>query len=94
MSDHVYLPEKNWFKKRYLSNPFTLRVPLESIVCYSHASERNSGIKQKCTKYLKESCCAAYSKHFSYKCFLKKYLRKLNISKIARPVSEALSVNG
>ena len=34
-------------------NPFTLRVPLESIVCYSHTFEDNFGIKQKFTKYLK-----------------------------------------
>ena len=38
-------------------NPFTLRDPLESIVCYSHIFQNNLGIKQKFTKYLKESCC-------------------------------------
>ena len=27
--------------------PFTLRVPLESIVCYSHTFENNMGIKLK-----------------------------------------------
>ena len=27
-------------------NPFTLIVPLESIVCYSHTFENNLGIKQ------------------------------------------------
>ena len=34
-------------------NTFTLRVPLESIVCYSHIYANNFGIKQKVTKYLK-----------------------------------------
>ena len=37
--------------------PFTLRVPLENIVCHFHTFENNLGIKQKFTKYLKESCC-------------------------------------
>ena len=34
-------------------NPFTLRAPLESNVCYSHTFENNFGIKQKFPKYLK-----------------------------------------
>ena len=38
-------------------NPFTLKVPLESIVCHFHTFENNLGIKQKFIKYLKESCC-------------------------------------
>ena len=38
-------------------NPFTLGVPPERIICYSHTFENNSGIKRKFTKYLKESCC-------------------------------------
>ena len=37
-------------------NPFTLRVPQESIVCYFHTFENNLEIKQILTKYLKESC--------------------------------------
>ena len=37
-------------------NPFALRVPQESIVCYSHTFENNLEIKQILTKYLKESC--------------------------------------
>ena len=41
----------------YMFNPFTLGVPLESIVCYSHTFENNFGIEHKFTKYLKESCC-------------------------------------
>ena len=32
------------------------RVPLENIVCYFHTFVNNLGIKQKFTKYLKESC--------------------------------------
>ena len=36
-------------------NPFTLRVPQESIVCYFHTFENNLEIKQILTKYLKES---------------------------------------
>ena len=50
-------------------NPFTLRVSLESIVCYFHTFENNLGIKEKFTKYLKESCCLASDQHFSFKCF-------------------------
>ena len=50
-------------------NPFTLRVPLESIVCYSHTYEHNLGIKLRFTKYLKESCCMASDQHFSFKYF-------------------------
>ena len=38
-------------------NPFTLRVPLESIVCYSHTFDNNFRMKLKLTKYLEESCC-------------------------------------
>ena len=38
-------------------NPFTLRVSLESIVCYFHTFENNLGIKEKFSKYLKGSCC-------------------------------------
>ena len=41
-------------------NPFTLRVPLESIVCYSHTFENNFGIRYKFTKYLKERWCLVY----------------------------------
>ena len=43
---------------KYLNiNPFTLRVSLESIVCYFHTFENNFGIKEKFSKYLKVSCC-------------------------------------
>ena len=37
-------------------NPFTLRVPQESILCYFDTFENNLEIKQILTKYLKESC--------------------------------------
>ena len=50
-------------------NPFTLRVSLESVVCYSHTFENIFWIKQKFTKYLKESSCLACDQHFSFKCF-------------------------
>ena len=40
-------------------NPFTLRVPLESIVCYFHTFENNFGIKRLFTNYLKQNCCLA-----------------------------------
>ena len=53
-----------------LLNPFTLRVALESIVCYSHIFGNNLEIKLKFTKYLKESCCLTSDRHFSFKCFL------------------------
>ena len=50
-------------------NPFTLRDTLESIVCYSNTFENNLGIKQKLSKYLRESCCLTSDQHFSFKCF-------------------------
>ena len=59
-------------------NPFTLRVTLESIVCYSHTFENNLGIKRKFIKYLKESCSLASDQHFSIKCSQK----KASVSKI------------
>ena len=37
-------------------NPFSLRVPQKSMVCYFHTFENNIEIKQILTKYLKESC--------------------------------------
>ena len=43
--------------KTVILNPFTLRVPLESIVCYSHTYENNYGIKHNFTNYLNESWC-------------------------------------
>ena len=52
-------------------NPFTLRVPFECIVCYSHTFENNLVIQQKFAKYLNKSCCVASDKHFSIKCFPK-----------------------
>ena len=48
-------------------NLFTLRVSLESVVCYSHTFENNFGMKQKFTKYLKESCCLASDLDLSFK---------------------------
>ena len=47
-------------------NPFTLRVPQESIVCYSHTFENNLVIKQNITEYLKESCSFASDQHFPF----------------------------
>ena len=52
-------------------NPFTLRAPPESIVCYFHTFENNLGIKRKFKKYLKESCCLTSGQHFSIKYFPK-----------------------
>ena len=52
-------------------NPFTLRVPSESIVFYSHTFEDNFGIKRKFTKYLNKSSCVDSEKHFSLKFFQK-----------------------
>ena len=49
--------------------PFTLRIPLAIIVCYSHTFEINLVIKQMFTKYLKESRCIAADQHFSFKFF-------------------------
>ena len=50
-------------------NPFTLRVSLESVVCYSHTFENILRTKQKFTKYLKKSSCLACDHYFSFKCF-------------------------
>ena len=61
---------------RCLLNPFTLRVTLKSIVCYSHTFENDLEIKQNGTKYFKESCCLASHQHFSIKCFAGKSKRK------------------
>ena len=52
-------------------NPFTLRVPLKSIICYFHTFKNNLGIKRNFIKYLKESCCMASDYHFSFKYFPK-----------------------
>ena len=73
---------------------FTLRVPLEIIVCYFHTYENNLGIKQKFTKYLKENCCLASDQHFSFKYFPKNASVWKVLSKIVRPVLATLSVNG
>ena len=64
---HTWLPGErhSWF------NPFTLRVPLESIVCSFYAFENNLGIKGKFAKYLNGSCFMASDKHISFKCFPK-----------------------
>ena len=53
------LPTKHCNQVYITFNPFTLRVPPESIVCYSYTFENNLVVKQKFTKYLKESCCLA-----------------------------------
>ena len=45
-----YLIVTEFYRKLFLFNPFTLRDPLESIVCYSHTFQNNFGIKQKFTK--------------------------------------------
>ena len=50
-------------------NPFTLRVPQERIVCYSHTFENNFEIKRMFTKYQKESYCLASDKHSFFKYF-------------------------
>ena len=52
-------------------NPFTLKVPLESAGCYFHTFENNLRIKQKFTKYLRESCCLTLCLHFSFRYFPK-----------------------
>ena len=41
----------------YSLTPFTLRVTLESIVCYFDTFGNDLGKRRKFTKYLKESCC-------------------------------------
>ena len=49
--------------------PFTLRVTLQSVVCYSHSFENNLWIERKFTKHLKKSSCLASEQHFSLKYF-------------------------
>ena len=59
-------------------NPLTLRVALESDICYSHTFGKNLGIKRKFAKYFKESCCLYSDQHFSFKCFQKNaFVRKI-----------------
>ena len=58
--------------KAVLLNPFTLRVSLESIVCYFHTFENNLGIKQKFLKYLEESCRLTSGLTFLLQIFSKK----------------------
>ena len=81
-----------WFD--WLTNPFTLGVPLKSIVCYSHTFENNLRMKQNLPKYLMESCCLASNYNFSFNYFPKKCPYLKNTIKIVRPVLAALSVNG
>ena len=50
-------------------NPFTLRAPPESNVCYFHTFENNLRTKRKLTKSLKESCSLASDRQFSFICF-------------------------
>ena len=47
---------------------------MESIVCYTHTFENKLEIKQRFTKYLKESCCLAYDQYLSFECFPKNVL--------------------
>ena len=70
---------KNVFAtRRNLINSFTLRASLESIFCYFHNFEKNFGIKQKFTEYLKKSCCLASDRHFSFKYFPRNaFVRKI-----------------
>ena len=75
-------------------NPFTLRAPPESIVCYFHTFKNNLGIKRKFKKYLKESCCLTSGQYFSIKYFSQNAFCSKSNTKIVRPVSAALSVNG
>ena len=59
-------------------NPLTLRVSRYGIVCYFHTFEDNFRMKQKFTKYLKESCCLASDQHLSFKCFqVKAFVSKI-----------------
>ena len=63
----------NWFSvitgPNHRFNPLTLGVSLEGIVCYFGTFGNNLWIKQRSTKYLKERCCLAFDKHFSFKRF-------------------------
>ena len=72
----------------YFIHHFTIRVPLESAVCYSHTFKNNLGMMQKFAKYLKESCCLASDQHFSFKYFPKNaFVRKVQSKLIVRHVS-------
>ena len=50
-------------------NPFTLKITLESIICYSHTFKNNLEKSKGSTKYLKESCCFDFDQYFSFECF-------------------------
>ena len=57
--DLMHIPNMfshTYYKMNFLNHSHS-RVPLENIVCHFHTFENNLGIKQKFTKYLKESCC-------------------------------------
>ena len=82
------------FSFKNIINPFTLRTPPESIVCYFHTFENNLGIKRKFKKYLKQSCYLTSGQHFSIKYFPQHAFRSKSFTKIVRPDSAALSVNG
>ena len=59
-------------------NPFTLRDPLEIIVCYSDTFQNNLRIKQKFKRFLKESCWLTILLHFSLNNFAKNaFVRKI-----------------
>ena len=76
----IYIRDESFVPRRPISyiyslsntllcfNPFTLRVTLKSIVCYSHTFKNNLGIKRKIMKYLKKSCYLASDQHFFFKC--------------------------
>ena len=52
-------------------NPFTLRVPIKSNICYFYTFENNLIIKGMFAKYFNESCFVASDKHFFFKYFPK-----------------------
>ena len=84
LGSYYYLSFYCWYNSytkssfgRYF-NPFTLRDPLEIIICYSDTFQNNLGIKQKFTKYLKESCWLTSLLQFSFNYFSKNaFVRKI-----------------
>ena len=75
-------------------NPFTLRVPAESIVCYFHTFENNLELKRKVHKIFEGKLLFDFWLTFLLQIFSKKCFCWRNISKIVRPDLAALSVDG
>ena len=71
-------------------NPFTLRVPLEIIVCYSNTFENNLELKRNFTKYLERELLINITPSNVFQ----KQLLQVQYFQICQAVLAGLSVNG